>query len=249
MTSTPVGMRCPECAREKTKVHRAPSGMAGGVSTATGVLIALNLLGFAAELAGGATLFRGAGSVYNDGALFPPLVAEGELWRLVTSGFLHYGVLHLGLNMFALYFLGNMLEPALGTPRFVALYMLSLVGGSLGVTVIEADAIAVGASGAIFGLMASAFLVARQRGLEELASQIGLIVVLNLVFTFSIPGISIGGHLGGLVAGGLGTLAIERLRGRSDEARAGAVVLAVLAVVVFAAAVALSPELSEVLGG
>ena len=98
------------------------------------------------------------------------------------------------------------MEPAIGTARFVAIYVISILGGALGVAVLDENAVTVGASGGIFGLMAAAFLIARHRGLDELASQIGFLVILNLVITFSVPRISIGGHIGGLIAGGGGAM-------------------------------------------
>ena len=92
--------------------------------------------------------------------------------------------------MFALYVLGTLLEPAIGTARFVGIYLVSILGGAFGALLLDPTELTVGASGGIFGLMAAAFLIARDRGLDELASQIGFFVVINLVFTFSISGIS-----------------------------------------------------------
>ena len=245
MTSTPVGMRCPECARQRTKVVRAPAGfMSGILGPFTTALIVLNVVAFLAELAGGATLFRGGGSVYAEGSLVGVFVGDGEVYRLVTSGFLHYGIWHLALNMFALYFLGRLLENGIGAWRFLGIYFVSLLGGSLGIILIEPDVRAVGASGAIFGLLAASYLIARQRGLDQVASQIGFIVILNLVFTFSIPGISIGGHLGGLAAGAVCAYMLRwasSLRGsnRRTAELAGFVGLGLAA---FVLAIALAPE-------
>jgi membrane associated rhomboid family serine protease len=225
MTTTPVGMRCPECARQRTTV-RNPVGAAGrGDAPATYALIGLCVAAFIAEMAGGADLLDGrpAGSVMVDGGLIayatdalgqPVGVAEGQAYRIVTSAFLHSGLLHLGLNMFALYILGTLLEPAIGTARFVGIYAASVLAGSCGALLLDPEQLTVGASGGVFGLMAAAFLIARHRGLDELASQVGFFVIINLVFTFSIPGISIGGHLGGLVGGGLAALLVTMLERR-----------------------------------
>jgi membrane associated rhomboid family serine protease len=212
MTSTPVGMRCPECARQRTTV-RNPVGVAGGGDApATYVIIALCVAAFVAELAGGGTsALEGRGEVIREGGLFGPAVADDEPYRIVTSAFLHAGVLHLGLNMFALYILGTLLEPAIGTARFAAIYAVSVLGGSFGALLLDPTEVTVGASGGVFGLMAATFLIARGRGLDHVASQVGFFVVLNLVFTFSIPGISVGGHLGGLAGGGLAALIVSRL--------------------------------------
>jgi membrane associated rhomboid family serine protease len=240
MTSTPVGMRCPECARQRTQV-RNPVGAAGrSDAPATYAIIGICVAAFLAQVASGGS-FAGGNALGNFGADFafyaPVIDADGEWYRALTYGFLHSGLFHLAINMFVLYILGMLLEPAIGTRRFVAIYLISILGGALGVAVIDEQEVTVGASGGIFGLMAAAFLIARQRGLDELASQIGFLVVLNLVITFSVPNISIGGHLGGLVAGGVAALAlaaVERSRGR----HAVGVDLAVLGAIAAAIAVA-----------
>ena len=129
-------------------------------------------------------------------------VADGEWYRLLTGGFLHAGLFHIGFNMFALYILGRLLEPSIGTPRFVALYFASLFAGSFGASPLtDPHTLTVGASGAIFGLFGAAFVIARGRGLNALASELGIILLINLGLTFGIAGISIGGHLGGLIGG------------------------------------------------
>ena len=108
-----------------------------------------------------------------------------------------------------------MLEPAIGTLRFLGVYFVSLLAGSFGALLLSPNETTVGASGAIFGLMSAAFIIARRRGLEQLAGQIGFYVVLNLAFTFGVPGISVGGHLGGLIGGALAALAIIAAEHRS----------------------------------
>lgn len=134
------------------------------------------------------------------------LLAETREWyRLVTSGFLHFGLLHLGMNMFLLYQLGDLLERALGRLRFGLLYTACLLGGSLGVLVIESDSRGLhgGASGAVFGLMAAATIGLYRRGVNVFQTGIGTLLVINLILTFTIPGISIGGHLGGAIVGAI----------------------------------------------
>jgi membrane associated rhomboid family serine protease len=209
MTVTPVGMRCPECARQRTQVRRIGTGLQAGAAPATYVLIAINVAAFVAELVGGgAASFRGGGELISNAGLNGPAIADGDWWRIVTAAFLHAGPLHIALNMFALFILGTLLEPAIGTPRFLAVYFVSLLAGSFGALLLDPHETTVGASGAIFGLMSAAFIIARHRGLEQLASQIGFYVIINLVFTFGVPGISVGGHLGGLVGGALAALLI-----------------------------------------
>jgi membrane associated rhomboid family serine protease len=124
-------------------------------------------------------------------------------YRLVTSGFLHFGLVHIGLNMFFLYILGPMLEPTLGRVRFLLLYLASLLGGSLGVVLLDNGGISAGASGAVFGLMSAAAVGQWRRGINPMSTGIGATLLLNLVITFAIPGISIGGHLGGAGAGAI----------------------------------------------
>src|SRR5688500_6310036 len=213
MTPTPVGMRCPECASDRTQVRTIQSVSDDPV--ATYVLIALNVLAFVGALAGGgAVAERGGGSVIDNGALFGPAIADGEYWRLITSGFLHAGLIHIGFNMYLLYILGTMLEPAIGRARFLALYFTSLLGGSLGALLINPDSLTVGASGAVFGLMGGAVVIMRARGFDPMASGIPALIGLNLLITFVFPGISIGGHIGGLVAGVVAAFVLEELGNR-----------------------------------
>jgi membrane associated rhomboid family serine protease len=203
-------MRCPECASQRTKVVRNPTGTPGFEATpATYILIAINVIVFLVEMAGGGGLFSSQhGKFFFDFALFGPSVAEGEWYRLVTSGFLHVNFIHIGFNMFLLLILGRLLEPALGTPRFLVLYFASLLAGSLGALIVEPKALTVGASGAVFGLARAVFVIARGRGMNQLAGEIGFLIVFNLVWSFVGPNISVGGHLGGLVGGVVCALAI-----------------------------------------
>ena len=211
MTATPVGMRCPDCAKQKTQVRTAAS-IAGGDPMATYVLIGICVL----AAFGTGSLFGGGGNqVFYDGALNGPGVSSGqEYWRLITSGFLHAGLIHLGFNMYILYFLGSMIEPALGKVRFLALYFASMLGGSFGALLLSPMVNTVGASGAVFGLMGAAFVMQRARGMNPMQSGIGPLILLNLGISFILPGISIGGHLGGLLFGVVAALAIEEIARR-----------------------------------
>jgi membrane associated rhomboid family serine protease len=223
MTSTPVGMRCPECARQKTQV-RNPVGAAGrNDAPATYAIIAICVAAFVAEIASGGTVGGGGGTISERGELFASLidssgklvgVAEGQPYRLVTSAFLHAGIIHLGLNMFVLYILGTLLEPVIGTARFVGIFAVAVLSGSFLVMIMDPQLPTVGASGGIFGLMSAAFLIARHRGLDELASQIGFFVILNLVFTFGANHVSIGAHIGGLVGGAVAAFLVNQVDGR-----------------------------------
>jgi membrane associated rhomboid family serine protease len=248
MTSTSVGMRCPDCAGQTVKVRTAAAvTRQSGEPIATYVLIALNVIVFLAEVLGGgaATTVQGGGSVIDDGGLCGNAIADGgacggipneggEVWRILTGAFLHAGPLHLLLNMFVLYILGTLLEPAIGTLRFIGIYFAALFAGSLGALLAtDPTEVTVGASGAIYGLMGAAIVVARGRGLEDISSQIGLWLVLNLVLTFSIPGISIGGHIGGLVGGTLAALLVIAVeRGRVGGSRVAIEVVGLLLITV-----------------
>jgi len=205
MTPTPVGMRCPECASQRTKVVQGVGRPEGFAQTpATYVLIAINVIVFLIEIANGSGGLSEQGRIsqfFADFCLFGPSVAEGEWYRLVTSGFLHAGIIHLGFNMFLLLILGRLLEPALGTPRFLALYFASLLAGSFGALVVDPEALSVGASGAVYGLAGAVFIIARGRGMDALAGQIGFLIVFNLIFSFVVPRISVGAHIGGLIGG------------------------------------------------
>jgi membrane associated rhomboid family serine protease len=205
MTPTPVGMRCPECARQRTRVVRNPAGTPGGrlgAFPATAVLIGINVIVYLVEIAGGSGgLDSPSGKILVDLGLYGPFVNEGEWYRLVTSGFLHASLIHIGFNMLLLFLLGRLLEPALGTTRFAALYFAALLAGSFGALLLSPDALTYGASGAVFGLAGAVFVVARGRGLDALAAEIGFLIVFNLIFSFTAAHISIGAHLGGLAGG------------------------------------------------
>jgi membrane associated rhomboid family serine protease len=239
MTPTPVGMRCPECSQEKTRVTRGPvrarSFSSSSGLSATVVLIAINVILFVGEMASGGEIGRAGGTLYQRLALFGPSIEfNHEYYRMVTYGFLHSGFLHIAFNMWFIWVIGNMLEPALGKVRFVALYFASLLCGSFAVLLLEPNSVTVGASGAAFGLLGAAIVEARARGIDIWASGLAPIAVINFLFTFLFPGISIGGHLGGFVGG----LLVGLIYQQADRARlpqlagtAGAVVLGAAAVV------------------
>jgi membrane associated rhomboid family serine protease len=254
MTATPVGMRCPECSRQRTKV-RTMRSMAVE-PTVTYVLIALNVLMFIGE-----QLSRGGGnSVIIDLATLgvgigpngPIGVSQGEVWRLVTGGFLHdvSNPLHIGFNMYILWWLGRMLEPSLGHVRFAALYFASLLAGSFGAILVSPTTLTLGASGAVFGLMGAAFLMQRARGIDPMQSGIGVVIVLNLVLQFLIPNVSWGAHVGGLIGGGLAGWAMDRLAGRRGTAGllAPLVVCAAVAAVSVAGAIVVSESKAHSVG-
>lgn len=243
MTTTPVGMRCPECAKQRTKVKTIRS--VSNRPELTLALIAVNVVAFLAE---GNVTFTGqpSGKVYAEGALFGSLerfpelgVAHGQWWRIVTGGFLHENIIHIGFNMYVLYLLGQMLEPALGRLRFGLIYAVSLLAGSLGALIVSPHAFTVGASGAVFGVMGAAAVEMRARQIPIMQSGVGGLILINLVISFTLPGISWGGHIGGLIGGTLAALALQLgSRYRAQAAALGA--CAVLGVACFVGSIAVS---------
>jgi membrane associated rhomboid family serine protease len=209
MTPTPVGMRCPECARERTKVKTASTirNPALGRYSVTQILIAINVIVFVGEVATGTPLggvgSGGFGTLYIHGALFGPYLHGGqhEYYRLLTSGFLHDGLLHILFNMVFLFFVGPSLEVAIGKLNFVAVYFASLLAGSFGALLFSPAIPTVGASGALFGLLGALVVVAHYRGISIWTSGLGPTLLINIVFSLTISDISIGGHVGGFVGG------------------------------------------------
>ena len=168
----------------------------------TKAIIALNVVVFLLTSMGeGGSFGEGGGRLTVDLALFGPAVDSGELYRLVTSGFIHYGLIHIIFNLVILYRFGELLEPALGPVRMVCLYLASLLVGSFGALLLSPEAFTGGASGAVFGLIGAAAIGLHQRGVNVWQSGVGGLIVVNLVLTFVVGGISIGGHLGGLAGG------------------------------------------------
>ncbi len=235
MTTTSVGMRCPECAHQRTKVKTLGSA---DEPVLTYVLIGINVAVALGAFVSGASATGGGGlgsSLLDDGSVSRAAVDSGEYWRIVTAGFLHTGMIHLLFNMFGLYILGGLLEPAVGRLRFGIIYFVSLLAGSFGALLLEPTAPTVGASGAIFGLMGAAVVVMRNRGINPMESGMGLWIGLNLLITFTIPNISIGGHIGGLIGGAVAAVIMFDL---PDRVRVPAMAAAMLAAAIGVAAVA-----------
>lgn len=251
MTPTSVGMRCPECAGQKTTVRtvprRSPTNPFGARAfswtdpstwTVTGVLIVINTIAFLAEIATGLTLDGNnylSSTVYVHGVLFGPAMTDGyhQYWRLLTSGFLHANILHIAMNMLSLWFVGRSLEPAIGKVWFTAIYFTALLAGSFGALVFQPQIPTLGASGAIFGIFGALIVVAHARRIPIWQSGLVPILILNLVFTLTVAGVSIGGHLGGLLAGlAAGWLVVEHgeRRNHGRVVLLGCLAIAILAV-------------------
>jgi membrane associated rhomboid family serine protease len=218
----------------------------------TRLLVGLNVLVYLAELVTGSDVNGTSGWIFQHGALVvnggylgdqlgaarPGVqfigaigLEHGEWWRLITAAFLHYGPIHLGMNMLALWWLGQPVEAALGRARYILLYVAAGFAGSAGALLLSPDAVTVGASGAIFGVLGALFVL-EYHATGRVLGQAMTLIVINIVFSLSVSNISIGGHLGGLVAGVLGAGALISFRryypavGRAGAVR-GAVVVAI----------------------
>jgi len=247
------------------KVTSAASRAATGAGAGRGnevtlILIGINVLVYFTELAFGGTVDGLNNWIYNHGVLIangayqngqllygpvnatipagltPAGVSHGEWWRLITAAFLHYGPIHLGLNMLSLYFAGSILEQVVGRWRYLLIYLVSGLAGSAGALLITPNSPTAGASGAIFGVL-GALLLLEWRGVIHSGGQILMWIVLNLILTFSIAGISIGGHLGGLVAGFVLMFLLMQFRRSPQISIACAVGVAALSIVVAYAAI------------
>lgn len=206
-----VGSHCVECARaaRPNLATRARYLNARQPTLITYALMAINIAVFAIITIGdpeSLTSSRISGRSPDefgqfDLGLAEPFLDAGEWYRMVTSGFLHFGIIHLAFNMLLLFQLGQILEPAVGRIRFALLYFASLLAGSAGAMIMQPNAFHGGASGAVFGLMGAAFIGMRHRGMNPFSTGLGTVLLLNLLLTFTIPGISIGGHIGGVIGG------------------------------------------------
>jgi membrane associated rhomboid family serine protease len=206
-----VGSHCLECAKAaKPDVRtRARYWSARQPTLVTYALISINVGIFLwlaildlDSLTGGRITGRSPDEFGQfDIGLHSVFLENGEWYRLLTAGFLHFGIIHLAFNMLLLFQLGQLLEPAIGRIRFALLYFAALLGGSAGALVIEQGGLVGGASGAVFGLMGAAFVGMRNRGVNPFSTGLGATLLVNLLITFTIPGISIGGHIGGILGG------------------------------------------------
>jgi membrane associated rhomboid family serine protease len=240
MTPAAVGLRCPDHSgkpqgvrKVTTAATRATTGIGSRrVNAVTLALIGINVLVYLAELAAGGSINGLDNTIYEHGALFGPLVSQGDWWPLITSAFLHYGPLHLAINMYSLYFGGTILEQVIGRWRFALLYLVSGLAGSAGALVHTPNVPTVGASGAIFGVFGALFVLER-RGNIATGGQVAGLIVINLIFTFALSSfISVGGHVGGLIGGVVLMLALVRVRRSWQLSVAAAAVVAAATIVI-----------------
>jgi membrane associated rhomboid family serine protease len=227
MVFAAVGIKCPECAGQPTGVKRTAARARTSAGAGTGALVTKGLIGisvvvFLLQIAQAGNVNGDAGEIWVRGSLIGGFVADGEWWRLVTSAFIHASPIHLLFNMVMLWWFGSALEGLLGRVRFVGIVLVSILGGGAGALLAtQANQLTVGASGAVFGIL-GAGLVLERRQIMVFGGGALAVVLLNLMLTFLIPGISIGGHLGGLAAGAAATLALSRFgRGHAAYGRLG----------------------------
>lgn len=245
MTPTSVGMRCPECARQRTKVRKMRSGrrpIGSAAATVTQIIIAINVVVFLVEVATGMPVGGVSGNSYGTlfvkGALVGPYYITDlhQYYRLLTAGFLHDGVLHIAFNMWFLFIMGPMLESAVGRLNFTVVYFVSLLAGSFGALLFQPGVPTVGASGALFGILGALMVVAYYRGISIWQSGLALTLIINIVFSLTVSNVSIGGHVGGFIGGAIcGWLIVQLSERRNQQAAAIAGCLVVAAISVAAA--------------
>lgn len=202
MNTASVGFHCPECtSNNKQKVYR-PDTLPGTQALVTRALVGINVfIWILTIVAFESTVSRVSNRVAGDfGTWGRPIAEDFELWRIISGGFLHSGLFHIGFNMYLLWQLGQQLERALGERDYIAVYFTSLIGGSLGAIFLSPLSPAVGASGAVFGLIGFTVLFYRSRGIGLFDTGLGFLIVINILLSFR-GGVSLGGHLGGFLAG------------------------------------------------
>nr|WP_104111686.1 MULTISPECIES: rhomboid family intramembrane serine protease [unclassified Arthrobacter] len=204
--SAAVGIQCVDCVREASKSVPSRRTIFGGVTRTGRPLVTITMMAICVAMYA-LDLAIPKDFIFQNFA-YAPFYTETEPWRMVTSAFLHStNLMHIAFNMYALWILGNALEPAFGRVRFLAVYLVSAFAGSVGVLLLSPiDTVVVGASGAVFGLFGALFVVQKKRGGD--LRQILVLLAINAAIGFIVPNIAWQAHLGGLIAGALCTAAI-----------------------------------------
>jgi membrane associated rhomboid family serine protease len=209
LVSASVGSQCVECVKagRPPAAERIRRSVATKSFPATRVLLFTNVAVFVVMVIIDSRVLEGRlggfDSPYFDLGLNRVYIADGQWWRLLTSGFIHFGLIHLAFNSLALWNLGQTLEPLIGSRKFTLLYFASMLAGSAGVLILGGGGLTGGASGAIFGLFGATAVALKHQGINPFRTSIGTMLLINLALTFTISGISIGGHIGGLVGGAI----------------------------------------------
>jgi membrane associated rhomboid family serine protease len=225
-----VGFQCLDCVRGGTAAARPARTEFGGQLTRNPALVTKILIGINVVVWGLQYVISPADLDYL--YMWGVGVAEGQWYRMITSVFFHTAILHIGMNMWSLWIIGPALEQLLGRWRYLGLYLVSGLAGSVLQLIVAPDTPALGASGAIFGLLGALVVLQRKRGYQ--LGPILAIILVNLVATFTIPGISWEAHVGGLVAGALVGLGLAHAPERNRALVQWGTMGLVLAVVVVA---------------
>jgi membrane associated rhomboid family serine protease len=243
MVFAAVGIKCPECGGRATGAQKTARRIGAAAGQGTGSVVTKTLIGvnvaiYVVQLAQANTLTGDRGPIFENGVLFGPYLADGEWWRLVTSAFLHASPIHILFNMLMLWWFGAPLEAMLGRARFVGIYFVSILAGSAGALLVSPDSAVVGASGAVFGILGAGLVLERNR-IQVFGGSALLVVGFNLVLSFILSYVSLGGHLGGLAGGAAAMLALTHfgrrhaVYGRADAATvAGLLGVALISVAV-----------------
>ncbi len=255
-----VGAHCTTCVKEqrgplkdnvakgvKVNVRRAKGGVLDLPITKTIIMVNVAIFIMTEFVSKQSTSVVSQGNL----GLNPIFINEGEWWRLFTSGFLHFSLIHIGFNMYILFRLGETFEKALGPWRYIALYTTCLLGGAAGAVVLDPmNGLTGGASGAVFGLAGAAVVALRQRGVSFNNSQWGPLLLVNLVLTFTLNGVSKGGHVGGLLFGVVaGAIIMHPKRRGKSLPQDIAIMAALMAIAIIVSYAVAHSRVSSLVGG
>ena len=226
MVFAAVGIKCPECAGRATGAKKTAQRIGSAAGQGTGAIVTKTLIGlnvgvYLIQITQSGDARGVGGSLFENGVLYGPLVADGEWWRLITAGFLHASPIHILFNMLMLWWFGAALESLLGRGRYLAIYFVSILAGSAGALILAPESAVVGASGAVFGILGAGLVLERNR-IQVFGGSALIVVGFNLLLSFVLSYVSLGGHLGGLAGGAAAILVLTHfgrkhaIYGRAD---------------------------------
>ena len=202
MNQASVGVHCPECVQGAPQKVYTPRTMPGSAGRVTKVLVAINVAVWVGLILTTSATPQDPATVFRDyGTWGPEIDLDQEWWRIISGGFIHANLIHIGFNMYLLWQLGQQMERVIGEVNFTIMYFTALIGGSFGAMLLDPAGAHGGASGAVFGLFGATALLYRSRGIRLFDTGLGMVIVLNLVLTLGVRGISVGGHFGGFATG------------------------------------------------
>jgi membrane associated rhomboid family serine protease len=243
MVFAAVGIKCPECAGRATGAQKTAQRIGSAAGQGTGAIVTKTLIGlnvgvYLIQITQSGDARGVGGSLFENGVLYGPLVADGEWWRLITAGFLHASPIHILFNMLMLWWFGAALESLLGRGRYLAIYFVSILAGSAGALILAPESAVVGASGAVFGILGAGLVLERNR-IQVFGGSALIVVGFNLLLSFVLSYVSLGGHLGGLAGGAAAILVLTHfgkkhaIYGRADALSiAGLVGIAVISIAI-----------------